>query len=63
MTVGGKEVVIYGLTNPRVPRYELPSNIVGLTFEPFTDTIEADVPAIIAAENPDLFIALTHLGY
>lgn len=63
LTVDGKDVVIWGFTNPRVPRYELPSNIVGLTFEPFTTTFQSDVPAIIAAEKPDLFIALNHLGY
>ena len=63
MTVGGRDVVIYGLTNSRVPRYELPSNIVGLTFHPATVTAVADVPNIIATENPDLFIALTHIGY
>ncbi len=63
MTVAGKDVVLYGLTNPRVPRYELPSNIVGLTFHPATETASVDVPAIIAAEDPDLFIAVNHIGY
>jgi 5'-nucleotidase len=63
MTVDGLDIVIYGLTNPRVPRYELPTNIPGLTFHPATVTAISDVPTIINAENPDLFVALTHIGY
>jgi len=63
MTVDGLDIVIYGLTNPRVPRYELPTNIPGLTFHPATVTAISDVPTIIGAENPNLFIALTHIGY
>jgi uncharacterized repeat protein (TIGR01451 family) len=63
MTVDGLDIVIWGLTNPRVPRYELPTNIPGLTFHPATETAISDVPAVISAEDPDLFVALTHLGY
>ena len=63
MTVDGLDVVVWGLTNPRVPRYELPTNIPGLTFHPATETAISDVPAVISAETPDLFVALTHIGY
>ena len=63
MTVDGLDVAIFGLTNPRVPRYELPSNIVGLTFHPATETAQSLVPAILTGENPDLLIGLTHVGY
>jgi len=63
LDVNGKKVTILGLTNPRVYRYELPTNIPGLTFYPALDTAESMVPAIIAAENPDLFVGLTHVGY
>jgi 2',3'-cyclic-nucleotide 2'-phosphodiesterase (5'-nucleotidase family) len=63
MTVDGLDVAIFGLTNSRVPRYELPTNIPGLTFYPAVDTAVAMVPAIEAAETPDLFLGLTHVGY
>ena len=61
--VNGKKVVIYGLTNPRIYRYELPTNIPGLTFYPAVGTAVADVPGLIAAESPDLLVGLTHVGY
>jgi uncharacterized repeat protein (TIGR01451 family) len=63
MTVDGLDIVIWGLTNPRVPRYELPTNIPGLTFHPATETAISKVPTVISDEDPDLFVALTHLGY
>ena len=63
MTVDGVDVAIFGLTNPEVPIYELPSNIEGLTFYPATPTAASLVPQIQAAEDPDLMIALTHIGY
>ncbi|MBN1487478.1 MAG: 5'-nucleotidase C-terminal domain-containing protein, partial [Anaerolineae bacterium] len=62
-TVDGLDVAIFGLTNPRVPRYELPTNIPGLTFHPATETVKSLVPAILDAEDPDLLIGLTHIGY
>lgn len=63
VTVDGLDVAIFGLTNPRVYRYELPSNIPGLTFYPATSTAQSLVPAIQAAESPDLLVGLTHIGY
>ncbi len=63
LDVNGKSVVIYGLTNPRIYRYELPTNIEGLTFFPAVDTAVADVAPLIAAEDPDLLVGLTHVGY
>ena len=63
LDVDGVEVAIFGLTNPEVPIYELPSNIPGLTFYPAITTAQALVPQIIADEDPDLLIALTHIGY
>ena len=63
LDVDGKKVTIFGLTNPRVYRYELPTNIPGLTFYSGLDTGFAAVPQILAAEDPDLLVGLTHMGY
>ncbi len=59
--LGGINVAVMGIGNHRVPNYELPSNIPGLTF---TD------PLVKAQElsdqlNPDsdVVIALTHIGF
>ena len=56
-------MTIFGLTNPRVYRYELPTNIPGLTFYSGLETGFEAVPEIIAAESPDLLVGLTHVGY
>jgi 2',3'-cyclic-nucleotide 2'-phosphodiesterase (5'-nucleotidase family) len=62
-TVGDEavRVAILGIGNHRVPSYELPSNIQGLTF---TDPIAtaADYSTMLA-ENNDIVIALTHIGF
>ncbi len=62
-TVGpeGIKVAILGIGNHRVPSYELPSNIPGLTF---TDPIQAgiDNASMLQAGN-DVVIALTHIGF
>jgi 2',3'-cyclic-nucleotide 2'-phosphodiesterase (5'-nucleotidase family) len=63
LDVDGLNVSIFGLTNPEVPLYELPSNIEGLSFYPATMTAESLVPQIRANEDPDLLVALTHIGY
>ncbi len=63
LDVDGLKVTIFGLTNPRVYRYELPTNIPGLTFYSALDTGFEAVPEILAAENPDLLVGLTHMGY
>ncbi|MDF1597346.1 MAG: 5'-nucleotidase C-terminal domain-containing protein [Acidimicrobiia bacterium] len=69
LVVNGKKVTIFGLTNPRVYRYELPTNIPGLTFYPTDqDNPDAiDLPGLIANiqtnEMPDLLVGLTHVGY
>ncbi len=63
LDVDGVKVSIFGLTNPRVYRYELPTNIPGLTFHPATETAASLVPTILATEEPDLLIGLTHIGY
>jgi len=62
-TVEGLDVAVFGLTNPEVPLYELPSNIEGLSFYPATPTAQSLVPQIRADETPDLLVALTHIGY
>ncbi len=55
------KVGILGLTNHRVPNYELPSNIPGLTFsDPIAKAAEL-VPGLRAAN--DVVIALTHIGF
>jgi 2',3'-cyclic-nucleotide 2'-phosphodiesterase (5'-nucleotidase family) len=63
LDVDGLKVTIFGLTNPRVYRYELPTNIPGLTFYSGLDTGFAAVPQILADETPDLLVGLTHMGY
>lgn len=63
LDVDGKKVTIFGLTNPRVYRYELPTNIPGLTFYSGLTEGFAAVPQIMAAEAPDLLVGLTHMGY
>jgi 2',3'-cyclic-nucleotide 2'-phosphodiesterase (5'-nucleotidase family) len=63
LDVDGLKVTIFGLTNPRVYRYELPTNIPGLTFYSGLDTGFAAIPQILADENPDLLVGLTHMGY
>ena len=63
LDVDGLKVTIFGITNPRIYRYELPTNIPGLTFYPAVDTAETLVPELLAAENPDLLVGLTHVGY
>jgi 2',3'-cyclic-nucleotide 2'-phosphodiesterase (5'-nucleotidase family) len=57
----GIKVAILGITNHRVPNYELPSNIVGLTF---TDPIaKAQELAAVEAPVTDAVVALTHIGF
>jgi 2',3'-cyclic-nucleotide 2'-phosphodiesterase (5'-nucleotidase family) len=63
LEVDGLKVTIFGLTNPRVYRYELPTNIPGLTFSSGLDTGFAEVPQILSDESPDLLVGLTHMGY
>ncbi|MCP4167256.1 MAG: hypothetical protein GY759_15410, partial [Chloroflexi bacterium] len=63
LNVGDVDVTIFGLTNPEVPQYELPSNIQGLTFYSAVDTAAALVPQVQASEDPDVLIALNHIGY
>ncbi len=55
------DIAILGLANHRVPNYELPSNILGLTFSNPIETAAALVPAL-DAEN-DAVVALTHIGF
>jgi 2',3'-cyclic-nucleotide 2'-phosphodiesterase (5'-nucleotidase family) len=44
LDVNGLKVAVLGITNPRIYRYELPTNIPGLTFYPALDTAETLVP-------------------
>jgi 2',3'-cyclic-nucleotide 2'-phosphodiesterase (5'-nucleotidase family) len=54
-------VAILGLTNHRVPSYELPSNIPGLTFTNPIQTAKDLVPALRASN--DVVLAMTHIGF
>jgi 5'-nucleotidase / UDP-sugar diphosphatase len=63
LDVDGLKVTVFGLTNPRVYRYELPTNIPGLTFHSALEKGFEAVPQILAAEDPDLLVGLTHIGY
>jgi 5'-nucleotidase len=61
--VDGLKVTVFGLTNPRVYRYELPTNIPGLTFYSGLEKGFEAVPQILADESPDVLVGLTHMGY
>ena len=55
------KVGILGITNHRVPNYELPSNIPGLTFSNPIATAQELVP-VLKGRN-DAVVALTHIGF
>lgn len=58
---GDIRIAVLGIGNHRVPNYELPSNIPGLSFtNPITEA-QARVPALRAGN--DAVIALTHIGF
>ncbi len=59
--LGGIKVAIVGITNHRVPNYELPSNIPGLTFSNPLTTAQTEVDQVRAAN--DIVVALTHIGF
>jgi 5'-nucleotidase / UDP-sugar diphosphatase len=52
---------VLGLTNHRVPNYELPSNIPGLSFQNPIDTAQALVPQLNSRNHG--VVALTHIGF
>ncbi|HEY6029848.1 MAG TPA: 5'-nucleotidase C-terminal domain-containing protein, partial [Gaiellaceae bacterium] len=57
----GIKVAVIGITNHRVPNYELPSNIPGLTF---TNPIaKAQEEATALRGGNDVVLALTHIGF
>jgi 2',3'-cyclic-nucleotide 2'-phosphodiesterase (5'-nucleotidase family) len=62
-TIGPEQIkiAILGLGNHRVPNYELPSNIPGLTFSNPIDTAD-DYASDLKADN-DVVVALTHIGF
>jgi len=60
-TLGGIKVAILGITNHRVPNYELPSNILGLKFSNPITTAKSITPMLKARD--DVVIALTHIGF
>lgn len=57
----GINVAILGIGNHRVPYYELPSNIVGLTFSDPLDRAQELVDQFRAGN--DIVLALTHIGF
>lgn len=60
-TVDGIKVAILGIGNHRIPNYELPSNIPGLTF---TDPLlKAQELSNALEPTNDIVIALTHIGF
>ncbi len=60
-TLDGIKVAILGIGNHRIPNYELPSNIPGLTF---TDPlVKAQALADQLGPTNDVVIALTHIGF
>ncbi len=60
-TLDGIKVAIVGITNHRVPNYELPSNITGLTFSDPIAAARTQVSAVRSTD--DVVIALTHIGF
>jgi 2',3'-cyclic-nucleotide 2'-phosphodiesterase (5'-nucleotidase family) len=68
-TLDGIKIGIIGLGNPRIPNYELASNISGLAF---ANTLGVDDPitrgqalatTLRDTNNDDVVLALTHLGF
>ena len=60
-TLDGVNIAILGIGNHRIPNYELPSNIPGLTFtNPITKAQEL---ADDLGGTNDVVIALTHIGF
>jgi 2',3'-cyclic-nucleotide 2'-phosphodiesterase (5'-nucleotidase family) len=57
----GIKVAVLGITNHRVPNYELPSNIVGLTFSNPITVGQQYGPQL--KTNNDVVIAMTHIGF
>jgi 2',3'-cyclic-nucleotide 2'-phosphodiesterase (5'-nucleotidase family) len=55
------KIAILGIGNHRIPNYELPSNIPGLTFRDPIETAKAYAPAL--QDENDAVIALTHIGF
>ncbi|MBI5963341.1 MAG: 5'-nucleotidase C-terminal domain-containing protein [Chloroflexi bacterium] len=60
--VGGDiNVAILGIGNHRIPNYELPSNIPGLTFS--DPIVKAQELSTTLGPTNDVVIALTHIGF
>jgi 2',3'-cyclic-nucleotide 2'-phosphodiesterase (5'-nucleotidase family) len=57
----GIKVAILGITNHRVPNYELPSNIPGLTFT--NPLAKAQQLSTALRSTHDAVVALTHIGF
>ncbi|MBI4928834.1 MAG: 5'-nucleotidase C-terminal domain-containing protein, partial [Anaerolineae bacterium] len=63
VSVGPENITvgILGIGNHRIPNYELPSNIPGLTFSNPLEKAAALVPGLDSTS--ELLIALTHIGF
>ncbi|HMB24935.1 MAG TPA: bifunctional UDP-sugar hydrolase/5'-nucleotidase, partial [Anaerolineales bacterium] len=59
--LGGVKVAIVGIGNHRIPNYELPSNIPGLTFS--DPLVTAQQYSDQLGSDNDVVIALTHIGF
>ncbi len=55
------QVAVLGIGNHRIPSYELPSNIPGLTFSNPIETAQEYAPDL--ASTSEVLIALTHIGF
>jgi 2',3'-cyclic-nucleotide 2'-phosphodiesterase (5'-nucleotidase family) len=62
-TIGpeGIKIAILGIGNHRVPNYELPSNIPGLTFS--DPLLKAQELSDLLRPGNDIVLALTHIGF
>jgi len=63
-TLDGIKIGIMGIGNHRIPNYELPSNIPGLSFsDPLVKAQELSTLLNGPTHNDDVVIALTHIGF
>jgi 2',3'-cyclic-nucleotide 2'-phosphodiesterase / 3'-nucleotidase len=58
--VSGVRVALVGFITPGVPRWELPANYAGYTFEPIVDAAKRVIPEV--RSKADLVVALVHSG-
>lgn len=61
--IDGFKIVVVGLTTEDTPNMALDSNVAGLDFKPVIEESKKLIPEIKKKENPDMIIAVTHMGH